>query len=167
MNKNKARSWNRVQSCVNYTCYFSQNGAIIKNWVLYWRFNASKLFIYIVWRIFYYWLKYNCFFHCRVSPYSPSSWPRIRMTSILPSLPSEVRRAYPWQKRVLAPIETHPSFPLILKWIRLFSGSRRTLKRLPLVTSQSKHDICDTAPTLLVESNGLRKICLDLLFQAL
>ena len=113
------------------------------------------------------WLKYNCFFHCRVSPYSPSSWPRIRMTSILPSLPSEVRRAYPWQKRVLAPIETHPSFPLILKWIRLFSGSRRTLKRLPLVTSQSKHDICDTAPTLLVESNGLRKICLDLLFQAL
>ena len=167
MNKNKARSWNRVQSCVNYRCYFSQNEAIIKNWVLYWRFNASKLFIYIVWRIFYYWLKYNCFFHCRVSPYSPSSWPRIRMTSILPSLPSEVRRAYPWQKRVLAPIETHPSFPLILKWIRLFSGSRRTLKRLPLVTSQLKHDICDTAPTLLVESNGLRKICLDLLFQAL
>lgn len=167
MNKNKARSWNRVQSCVNYRCYFSRNEAIIKNWVLYWRFNASKLFIYIVWRIFYYWLKYNCFFHCRVSPYSPSSWPRIRMTSILPSLPSEVRRAYPWQKRVLAPIETHPSFPLILKWIRLFSGSRRTLKRLPLVTSQSKHDICDTAPTLLVESNGLRKICLDLLFQAL
>lgn len=167
MNKNKARSWNRVQSCVNYRCYFSQNEAIIKNWVLYWRFNASKLFIYIVWRIFYYWLKYNCFFHCRVSPYSPSSWPRIRMTSILPSLPSEVRRAYPWQKRVLAAIETHPSFPLILKWIRLFSGSRRTLKRLPLVTSQSKHDICDTAPTLLVESNGLRKICLDLLFQAL
>lgn len=167
MNKNKARSWNRVQSCENYRCYFSQNEAIIKNWVLYWRFNASKLFIYIVWRIFYYWLKYNCFFHCRVSPYSPSSWPRIRMTSILPSLPSEVRRAYPWQKRVLAPIETHPSFPLILKWIRLFSGSRRTLKRLPLVTSQSKHDICDTAPTLLVESNGLRKICLDLLFQAL
>lgn len=167
MNKNKARSWNRVQSCVNYRCHFSQNEAIIKNWVLYWRFNASKLFIYIVWRIFYYWLKYNCFFHCRVSPYSPSSWPRIRMTSILPSLPSEVRRAYPWQKRVLAPIETHPSFPLILKWIRLFSGSRRTLKRLPLVTSQSKHDICDTAPTLLVESNGLRKICLDLLFQAL
>lgn len=167
MNKNKARSWNRVQSCVNYRCYFLQNEAIIKNWVLYWRFNASKLFIYIVRRIFYYWLKYNCFFHCRVSPYSPSSWPRIRMTSILPSLPSEVRRAYPWQKRVLAPIETHPSFPLILKWIRLFSGSRRTLKRLPLVTSQSKHDICDTAPTLLVESNGLRKICLDLLFQAL
>ena len=167
MNKNKARSWNRVQSCVNYRCYFSQDEAIIKNWVLYWRFNASKLFIYIVWRIFYYWLKYNCFFHCRVSPYSPSSWPRIRMTSILPSLPSEVRRAYPWQKRVLAPIETHPSFPLILKWIRLFSGSRRTLKRLPLVASQSKHDICDTAPALLVESNGLRKICLDLLFQAL